>query len=58
MPKYRVEVAFQGDRTVTVTAKNRRQAETKAIARVALKPITKKDIRRDWTDAQQLPDPW
>jgi len=54
MKKYRVEVAYHGDRIVTVTAKNERQAETKAIARVAKKPITRKDIRRDWTNAEEL----
>ena len=47
--KYRVEVAFQGERYVTVTAENERQAHSKARAKVRGMKIGR-SIRPDWTD--------
>lgn len=46
---YVVEVAFQGERTVTVSAPNERSACAKARARVRKMRIGT-SVRADWTD--------
>lgn len=55
MRKFRVTVSFQDDRVVTVSAKNARQAESKARARVAKLKIGSRAIRKDWTDTEEYP---
>jgi hypothetical protein len=53
MKKYLVEVSFQGDRMVTVSARNEREACSKARIRVRRMSIGTA-IRPDWTDAQEI----
>lgn len=50
--KYRVNVAFQSDKTVVVSAKNAREAKKKAHDRVAKMNIGK-SIRKDWTEVDE-----
>ena len=52
--KYRVEVCFEGERFVTVSANNERSAKAEAHRRVAGKKIQHSDIRKDWTDADEV----
>lgn len=52
MKKYRVEVAFQGERYLTVSAKTAREAGAKARARVRKMKIGS-SIRADWTDVDE-----
>jgi len=51
MNKYRVEVAFQGERVVTVSAKTEREAQTKAQKKVRKMKIGT-SVRTDWTDVR------
>lgn len=53
--RYRVEVAFQGERTVIVRANNERQAKGLAHKRVRKMTIGSA-VRTDWTDAEGEPD--
>jgi hypothetical protein len=52
MKKFRVEVAFQGERYVTVSAKTAREAKAKAQARVRKMKIGS-SVRTDWTDVDE-----
>jgi len=52
MRKFQVEVAFQGERIVTVSAKNAREARAKAHKRVRKLAIGS-SIRTDWTDVSE-----
>ena len=49
MGKFRVEVAFQGERVVTVSAKNAREARTKGQKKVR-KMVIGSSVRTDWTE--------
>ena len=53
MRKFRVEVAFQGERSVTVSAKTAREAKAKAQAKVRKKTIGS-SVRTDWTDVEEI----
>jgi len=55
MKKYRVEVAFQGERIVTVSAKTKREAQSKAHKRVRKMAIGS-SVRTDWTDVNEYPE--
>lgn len=55
MRKFRVEVSGTFDRVVVVSAKNARQAESRARARVAKQKIGSKSIRKDWTECDEYP---
>ena len=52
MRQFLVEVAFQGERTVKVSAKNEREACSKAQKRVR-KMVIGSSVRADWTDASE-----
>jgi hypothetical protein len=55
MKKFQVEVAFQGERTIIVSAKTAREAKGKAHKRVRKMSIGS-SVRTDWTDAEQEPE--
>lgn len=52
--RYRVEVAFQGERYVIVRANNERQAKSLAQKRVR-KMVIGSSVRTDWTEAEVDP---
>ena len=52
MRQFSVEVAFQGERTVKVSAKTEREARAKANKRVR-KMVIGSSVRADWTDAYE-----
>lgn len=52
MKKFRVEVAFQGERTVIVSAKNGREARAKGQKRVRKMKIGT-SVRTDWTETDE-----
>jgi hypothetical protein len=54
MKKYYVNVYYQYDVNVTVSAKTESQALSKAIKMVSARKIGRKSIRRDFSDAQEL----
>lgn len=54
MKKYYASVYFQGEVSVTVTAKNKREAKKKMVDRLAKRTIKKKDIRFDFFDIEEL----
>jgi hypothetical protein len=55
MRKFEVIVSAEIiDRVVTVSAKNARQAQAKAHAMIAKQKIGSKNIRKDWTECEEI----
>ena len=53
MKKFSVNVYYQYELDIKVSAKNAREAKAKAHKRVAGRKIGQKSIRKDWTEVDE-----